>query len=183
MQYIYSRVSTGKQETENQTLKLRELYPRASIVEETASGSKARPVLERLVASLERGDELIVYALDRLGRRTSEVLRLIEDLDKRGVVLKSLREGVDYSTITGRLVTQILCSIAEMERGLISERTKAALEAKRKQGVKLGGKPKFSPETVAQVRELKGQGLTVRAIAHITGVSPSRVSELTRRVA
>ena len=143
MQYIYSRVSTDKQETQNQLSKLKELFPGAAVFEEVSSGAKARPVLQTLLASLHSGDILIVAALDRLGRRTSEVLALIEDLERRGVILKSIREGVDYSTIAGRLVTQILCACAEMERRLISERTKMALEARRKAGVKLGGPAKF----------------------------------------
>lgn len=181
MQYIYSRVSCDSQKTENQVSKLRELYPNAAIVEEIASGAKQRPLLRELIAKLSTGDELIVYALDRLGRRTSEILLLIEDLDRRGIVLKSVREGISYDSITGKLVTQILCSIAEMERGLISSRTKLALEARRKQGVRLGAKPKFSDETVARVLELKLQKMTVRRIAIEVGMSASRVSQLTKK--
>lgn len=183
MQYIYSRVSTERQETENQTSRLKELYPNAAVVEEVASGAKARPMLQKLIAGLEKGDELIIFALDRLGRRTTEILALIEDLDRRGIILRSLREGVDYSTIAGRLVTSILVSISQMERELIGERTKAALAAKRKQGIKLGAKPKFSPDTIRQVHELRAAGLTVREVARKTGVSPGRVSQLTGRKA
>jgi putative DNA-invertase from lambdoid prophage Rac len=182
MQYVYSRVSTLKQDTENQLSKLREQYPTADVIEETASGAKSRPGLKALVAKLCRGDELIVAALDRLGRRTSEVLALIEDLEKRGVVLKSLREGVDYSTVCGRLVTQILCSVAEMERGLIGSRTRDALAAKRQQGIIGGRRPTYSAEVIARVRVLRASGLTVRAVALETGVSASRVSQLTRAV-
>jgi len=180
MQYIYSRVSTDKQETQNQLSRLRELFPAAAVFEEVASGAKARPVLQTLLASLQGGDVLIVAALDRLGRRTSEVLALIEDLERRSVILKSIREGVDYSTIAGRLVTQILCACAEMERRLISERTKLALEARKKAGVKLGGPAKYPLETIQKVRELRRRGETVRAIARLTGVSASRVSQLCR---
>ena len=120
MLYIYSRVSTGRQDTANQLAKLRELYPAATVFEETASGAKRRPILESLLQLLKEGDQLIIAALDRLGRRTSEILALIEDLERRGVVLKSLREGLDYSSISGKLVTQILAACAEMERGLIA---------------------------------------------------------------
>lgn len=180
MQYIYSRVSTDKQETQNQLSSLKELFPNAAVFEEVASGAKARPVLQTLLGSLQKGDTLIVAALDRLGRRTSEVLGLIEDLEKRGVILKSMREGVDYSTIAGRLVTQILCSVAEMERRLISERTKMALEARKKAGVKLGCPAKYANEVVAQVRELRSAGKTVREVALVTGMSASRVSQLSR---
>lgn len=178
MQYIYSRVSTDKQDTENQLSKLKEMFPQAAVFEEVASGAKSRPVLQTLLGSLKEGDILIVAALDRLGRRTSEVLALIEDLERRGVVLRSIREGVDYSTIAGRLVTQILCACAEMERRLISERTTLALAARRKAGVKLGAPSKYSSETVNEIRALRSQGRTVREIARITGVSPSRVSQL-----
>jgi DNA invertase Pin-like site-specific DNA recombinase len=183
MQYIYSRVSTAKQDTENQLSRLRELYPNAVVVDETASGAKSRPELKMLVAKLLRGDELIVAALDRLGRRTSEVLGLIEDLEKRGVVLKSLREGVDYSTVCGRLVTQILCSVAEMERGLIASRTRDALAAKRTQGIVGGRKPSFSNETIQQVKLLRASGLSCRGVSAKTGVSPSRISQICRAAA
>lgn len=179
MLYIYSRVSTGRQDTANQLAKLRELYPTATVYEETASGAKRRPVLEALLETLVSGDHLIVAALDRLGRRTSEILALIEDLEKRGVVLKSLREGLDYGTIAGKLVTQILAACAEMERGLIASRTRDALAAKRAQGIVGGRRPTYPAEVVAKVHALRKQGLTCRAIAAMTGVSASRVSQLT----
>jgi DNA invertase Pin-like site-specific DNA recombinase len=182
MQYIYSRVSTDRQETQNQLSQLKELYPNAAVFEEVASGAKARPVLQTLLSSLQEGDCLIVAALDRLGRRTSEVLSLIEDLERRGVILRSIREGVDYSTIAGRLVTQILCACAEMERRLISERTKIALEARKKAGVKLGCPSKYSSDIVRRVLKLRAEGKTVRAVADLTGVSASRVSQLSRAV-
>lgn len=169
-----------KQETQNQLSRLKELFPNAAVFEEVASGAKVRPVLQTLLGSLHAGDVLIVAALDRLGRRTSEMLGLIEDLERRGVVLKSIREGVDYSTIAGRLVTQILCACAEMERRLISERTKIALEARKKAGVRLGEPVKYSAEVIRRVRELRGQGHTVREVATTIGMSASRVSQLTR---
>jgi DNA invertase Pin-like site-specific DNA recombinase len=182
MQYIYSRVSTDKQETQNQLSQLKDLFPGAAVFEEVASGAKARPVLQTLLGILKKGDVLVVAALDRLGRRTSEVLGLIEDLERREVVLKSIREGVDYSTIAGRLVTQILVSVAEMERRLIGERTRLALDAKRRAGVRLGCPAKYSALTVQRVQELRAQGRTVRDVANATGMSASRVSQLCRMV-
>lgn len=178
MQYIYSRVSTGKQDTANQLAKLRELYPTAKVFEETASGAKRRPVLESLLHTLQAGDQLVVAALDRLGRRTSEILALIEDLEKRGVILKSLREGVDYSTIAGKLVTQILAACAEMERGLIASRTRDALAAKRAQGIVGGRRPTFTQDTVERVKALRAEGFSCRDVAAMTGMSASRVSQV-----
>ncbi len=178
--YIYTRVSTDGQTTDNQSLQLVDKYPQAELVTETASGAKRRPKLEDLVASLQQGDTLVVAALDRLGRRTSEVLHLIEDLERRGVILKSEREGIDYSTPMGRLVTQILVSVAEMERSLISERTKSALAAKRKQGI-VGGRPKtISQATWTAVKKLAADGKGVNVIARELGISNCTVSTYLR---
>lgn len=87
--FIYSRVSTGNQDATNQTTNLKQQFPHAEVIEETASGGKARPALERLVQELQSGDTLVVAALDRLGRKTSEILLLVEDLEKRGIILRS----------------------------------------------------------------------------------------------
>ena len=180
MQYVYSRVSTDSQDTDNQTVRLKELYPQAIVFEEKCSSSKERAVLAKLISILEKGDVLIVMALDRLGRKTSEVLKLIEDLEKKGIVLKSVREGVDYSTITGKLVTQILCSVAEMERNLISERTKAALAVKKQKGIIGGRKPTFSAEEIDRAIAMRREGLTLKEISQATGISESRIHQLTR---
>lgn len=180
MEYIYSRVSTDRQDTQNQLSHLQSRYPNAQVHEETASGFKKRPILDALIPRLKKGDVLIVAALDRLGRKTLEILGLIEDLDKRGVILVSIREGLDYSTIAGRLVMQILVSIAEMERSLISERTKSALAAKRKQGIVGGRRPTYSQDVVSRVKELRRQGLTIQEINRLTSISTGRISELLR---
>jgi len=180
--YIYTRVSTGFQDTQNQTQLLVQQFPDAEVVEEVASGGKARPKLTELISRLEKGDTLIVAALDRLGRKTVEILSLIEDLDRRGVILKSLREGVDYGSISGRLVVQILVSVAELEKSLISQRTKAALEAKRQQGVVGGRRPKFSKEQVERALTLRESGVTLKHIAQQLGMSVARVQQLTRRI-
>lgn len=170
------------QDTENQTTLLLQQFPDAEVIQEIASGGKARPKLLELIGRLEKGDTLVVAALDRLGRKTVEILSLIEDLDRRGIILKSLREGIDYGSISGRLVVQILVSVSELERSLISQRTKAALEAKRQQGIVGGRKPKFSKEQVEQALTLRSSGVTLREIAQQLGMSVARVQQLTRRI-
>lgn len=180
MQHIYTRVSTDKQETDNQVSRLSEMFPDAQVHEEVASGTKSRPVLKALLVKLCKGDVLIVSSLDRLGRKTSEILLLIEDMERRGIILKSIREGVDYSTMVGKLVTQILCSVAEMERNMISERTKIALQARKKRGMRLGAKPIYTREQAERARTLRRQGLTVAEVAVRVGMSASRVSQLTK---
>lgn len=183
MLYIYSRVSTDKQDTENQLARLRELYPNASFVEETASGTRSRPLLDALLLQLQSGDTLIVYAIDRLGRRASEVLTLIEKLGARGITLKSIREGIDISTIAGKLVMQVLASVAEMEVNLIRERTKAALAAKRKQGIVGGRRPTYSQDLIKRAKELRLQGKTLKEVAAETGISISRIAQLSKKPA
>jgi DNA invertase Pin-like site-specific DNA recombinase len=178
MNYIYARVSTSLQDTQNQLHKLQERYPDAVVTTEVCSSGKTRPELQALLGKLVGGDTLIVSALDRLGRSALEVLGLIENLTKRDINVVSIREGVDYSTISGRLVTQILCSVAELERNLIRERIVLALQAKRKLGIVGGRRPTFPPEVVKQVYALRSQGLTQCAVARAVGMSQSRVHQL-----
>lgn len=176
--FIYSRVSTDGQTTDGQLVGLQARFPTAKVVSEVASGAKSRPMLKALVDGLQAGDRLIVAALDRLGRRCSEVLRLIEDLQARGVTLLSVREGVDYSTPTGRLVTQIMVSISEMERALIAERTRASLRAVREAGTKLGRPPLHSQELLEQALALVDAGKSAREAARTVGISHTYVNHL-----
>lgn len=179
--YIYSRISTEGQNADSQLSKLTEMFPAAKVVSEVASGAKSRPMLAALVKQLQKNDRLIVYSLDRLGRRTLDLLQLMEELEKRGVVFKSIREGVDYSTIAGRLVTQVLASVAEMERGLISERTKAGLAAAKKKG-KLGGRPEVHSKEIkkAAIALVQEQGYSIRKAAKKVGMSAWYLSKLIR---
>ncbi len=180
-EYIYSRVSTEEQSVDAQLSGLRIKFPTAKVVSETASGVKARPILKALVGSLVEGDKLIVAALDRLGRRTLDVLQFIEELDKRGIILISVREGVDYSTITGRLVTQILVSVSEMERSLISQRTKAGLAAARAKG-RIGGRPPlYSDRDIQDALAFLAAGMTAKKVARKTKISYSYLNYLRRR--
>ncbi len=164
-QFIYSRVSTNLQDTQNQVVRLREQFPNAKVFEETASGAKSRPELDRLIKQLQSGDELIVSSLDRLGRRAAEVILLVEELDRRKVILKSLRENIDFSTLAGRFVFQILAALSEMERRLISERTKSALQARKQLGVKLGRPRKHSAQLRKQAQSLRSKGKTLQSIS------------------
>lgn len=180
MIYSYLRVSTDKQATDTQEHDLAKRFPDATVFRETASSVKARPVLEALLSALKPGDTLAVAALDRLGRKTSEIIKLIEDLQKRGVSVISLRDGVDYSTPTGRLVTQILVSVSELERSLISQRTCAAMQALKAKGVRLGRPAKFSAADLERARQLKAQGETHYAISQVTGISVRHLTSVLR---
>jgi DNA invertase Pin-like site-specific DNA recombinase len=179
--YIYTRVSTDGQSTGPQVLELLSQHPLARVVSETAGGSRRRPKLDELVRALRRGDRLIVAGLDRLGRRTTEVLGMIEDLQRRGVVLVSKREGVDYSTPAGRLLTQVLVAVAEMEHSMIAERTRAGLEAARRRGAILGRDQTFSRESVAEAFRMMDEGSSLSAAARHVGMTPTHLSRLRKR--
>ena len=174
-QYIYSRVSTPGQTTDPQTLALTARYPDAQVVSEIASGAKARPMLKALIDQLRPGDELIVVGLDRLGRRTAEVLTLLETLEKRGINFISLREGVDFRTAVGKLVLSILAAVASMEREMLRERTRAGLAAAKAKG-RVGGRPATIPlEALDGALARVSEGVSLREAAAEFGISHTRI--------
>lgn len=175
-QYVYARVSTDLQSAASQLPQLLQRYPGATLVTEVASGAKSRPLLDALLATLQPGDTLVVAALDRLGRRCSELVALLDSLTARGIVLVSLREGIDLSTIAGRFVGNILCALAQMEREMISERTKSALAAKKAAGVILGRRSSVPKAVVAKMHSMRAAGYTGLEISFAVKLSPTQVS-------
>lgn len=140
MIFGYQRVSTKDQTFDMQTDAL-ERYGCEKVFSDIASGAKAsRPSLEQLLAQLRAGDVIVVYKLDRLGRSLKHLIELIDSLTKMQVGLVSLNDPVDTTSPQGRLITNIFASIAEFERELIAERTKAGLAAARARG-RSGGRP------------------------------------------
>ncbi len=177
MIYIYTRVSTTKQTGDNQSFALLELYKGAELVEEVAGGTKARPKLDALIAGLKKGDTIVVYSLDRLGRSTRDVLGIIEAVIAAGARLVLHREQVNYDTAVGRMLIQVMASVAELERNLISERTKTALAQRKAQGVKLG-RPRLLPNHKRdKARAMASQGKSIRVISKLLDVSKSTVQE------
>ncbi len=149
----YARVSTDEQTTDPQLDELRRAGC-ARVFQDIMSGSsRARPELRKAQAAARPGDTLVVVRLDRLARSLSHLLEVVEDLDKRGIGFRSLNDPVDTTTPQGRFTLQILGAVAELERALIRERTKAGLRAARAQG-RVGGNPglrRRDPDAVAKV--------------------------------
>lgn len=149
MKLGYARTSTGdgRQKLDLQLDALRLAGVDADhIYTDQASGSKMdRPGLDACLKALREGDTLVVYRLDRLGRNTTGVVTLIEDLAGRGVAFHSTTEALDTSTPAGRLMLTLIAAFAQMERELIRERVMAGLEAARARGVSGGRKPKLTP--------------------------------------
>ena len=144
MKYGYGRVSTQTQELARQE----DLFNRFGIDEryrfmEKMTGTKAnRPQLDRLKDEVREGDTVYIESLSRLGRSAKDLLALIDYFQNKGVILVSDKENIDTSTPAGKMLTTIMCALAEFERDLIVERTKEGLEAARARGRKGGRKPK-----------------------------------------
>ena len=172
----YVRVSTGDQDAALQ-LDALEREGCIRIFSDTASGARAeRPELSRLFDQLRSGDTLVVWRLDRLGRSLGHLIETVAQLDERGVGFKSLQESMDTTTPGGRLVFHVFGALAEFERDLIRERTRAGLKAARARG-RRGGRPSvMSAEKVEVARRMyESREYTVAAIAATLGVSRASI--------
>jgi len=142
------------------------------IFEDKLSGARAdRPGLAALLDYAREGDTVTVVAPDRLGRSLSGIIRTIEQLQSKGVALKSIREGIDYSTPVGKMVAGILGALAEYERTLINERAASAREAARGRGRQVGRKRVLNESKIAQARILRANGQTMAEICSTLGVA------------
>ena len=140
----YARVSTNSQELQSQRDALEEAgCPKKLIFTDTISGAKAaRPGLDNCLGELKAGDTLVVWRLDRLGRSVRHLIDLVEQLRQRKIGFKSLCDGaIDTTTASGELIFHIFTALAQFERKLIQERTRAGLDAARARGRKGGRKP------------------------------------------
>ena len=157
---FYARVSTRDQKPDSQIAAARRLGVKdAHIFIEKASGARHdRPMLDKTLAALEEGDTLAVFKLDRLGRSLSHLVKVLEDLDARGVHFMTAEDGLSTKGSTGKLVLNILGSIAQFERNLMLERTRAGLAAARAKG-RIGGRPRrMGPTDVTKARGLLAKG-------------------------
>lgn len=175
----YARVSTDDQNLDLQINALRTAGCDVIFQDQGLSGlALRRPGLEEALLSLSAGDVLIVWRLDRLGRSLIDLLGTIEKLHIREVGFRSLTETIDTTNATGRLMFQIMGALAEFERSLIAERTRAGLNAAKQRGVRLGRPSLVNPEQLERARMLSSQGTKQRDIALALGISPSTVSRI-----
>jgi DNA invertase Pin-like site-specific DNA recombinase len=175
---IYARVSTlHAQNPEMQLDELREYASRreweivGSYVDQGVSGSKeSRPELNRLMSDAHRRkfDAVLVWKIDRWGRSLTHLVNSLADLAAYGVAFVSLRDNLDLSTPSGRLMLQIIGAMAEFERSLIQERVRAGLRNARAKGKRLG-RPVIAVDA-AEVHRLRSEGLPWRAVAARMGV-------------
>jgi DNA invertase Pin-like site-specific DNA recombinase len=175
----YARVSTQDQDLSAQLDALKH-HGVGVLFKEKVSGVRAdRPQLAKLMASLRKGDVVLVTKLDRLGRSTRELLDLIHGIDQAGASFKSLGDPLfDTSTSQGRLLVTMLAAIAEFERELIRERTGEGRKRAMANGVRFGRPPKLSAFQRAEALRRRREGEMLADIARSYGVSLSLISRL-----
>jgi len=167
----YARVSTNDQNLDLQLAALTKAGCQ-KIFDDKSSGSRSeRPGLAKAMEMLREGDSLVVWKLDRLGRSVKHLIDLVGELHQQGVQFRSLTDGIDTATPSGRFFFHVMASLAEMERELTVERTKAGLEAARQLGRKGGRKRRMTDSKIESAKKLLASGVPPRDVAKDLGVS------------
>jgi DNA invertase Pin-like site-specific DNA recombinase len=175
----YARVSTGHQSLDQQldALTAAGVNPKR-VYSDKLSGASTRgqrPGLASLLDYARPGDAIVVVGIDRLGRNAAEVMTTIRELRDRDIVLRSLREGIDTSNSTGRMVAGVLASLAELELELGRERRAAAREARRARGQSIGRPKALDEKKAALAMRMHASGESASTIANALGVSRATV--------
>jgi DNA invertase Pin-like site-specific DNA recombinase len=175
----YARVSTGHQSLDQQldALSAAGVNP-DRIYRDKLSGTSSReqrPGLAALLDYARPADAIVVVGIDRLGRNAAEVMTTIRELRDREIVLRSLREGIDTSNATGRMVAGVLASLAELELELGRERRAAAREARRARGQHIGRPKALDEKKAALALRMHASGESASTIANTLGVSRATV--------
>ena len=169
----YARVSTEQQNLDRQLDALK-TYGVDVLYNEKMTGTKRdRPELEKILDRMTEGDTVVVESLSRLGRSTKDLIELTELFQSKGVHLVSLKESIDTSTSTGKLLFTLMSAIAQFERDVIADRTREGLKSARARG-RTGGRPPTDPDAIKKALKLYGTGeYSVKEIEDLTGVKKS----------
>ena len=181
---IYSRVSTDKQTTENQTQELLAVAERngwtvEAVYSDVISGAKdKRPELDALMTSVLRRevDMVLIWDISRLGRSLQHLLQLIEEFHSKKVDVYFHQQKIDTTTPAGKMCFSICGAVAEWERGMIQERIKAGLARAKAQGKKLGG-PTIPAKTATKAKEMHEVGMSFRKIGRELGIHHGTVKK------
>ncbi|WP_084169979.1 recombinase family protein [Paraburkholderia ferrariae] len=179
----YARVSTDEQ---NLTLQIQALEKAGCVriySDHGISGSlMSRPGLDRALRRIKPGGKLVVWRLDRLGRSLPHLVRLLDQLGRRDVLFQSITEHIDTNSSGGRLIFHVMAALAEFERALISERTRAGMAAARAEGRRLGRRPSLDTGQCQEAsRLLDAEGWTTRQVADHFHVHPRTLRRLVAR--
>src|ERR1035441_4848595 len=179
----YARISTSEQDTKVQVSALESAGCELVFREKASGGRWERPELHKLLGQLRKGDVLVVWKLDRLSRSLRDVLTIMEQLQERKSGFRSLTEAVDTTTPAGRMMMQMVGSFAEFERAMLKQRTKAGIDAARKEGRMGARRPKLKPQQQKEIVKLVTTGKKTAAdAARLFGVHPATVSRLLQRI-
>src|SRR6202161_2694612 len=173
MKYGYARVSTEDQNPAMQLAALKKAGCRTVFKDEVTGAHVKRPALTRCLKALKPGDTLIVWKLDRLGRSLRDLIHMLDGFKQQGIKFRSLTEAIDTETPTGRAMWQMIGVLAELERSLISERTRAGFKDAQRRGVKFGRKVKLTPEQLNHARKLIDKGEARQYVADLLNVGRS----------
>jgi DNA invertase Pin-like site-specific DNA recombinase len=175
----YARVSTAHQSLDQQIDVLAAAGVEGNrVYSDKLSGPSTRqqrPGLASLLDYAREGDAIVVVGIDRLGRNAAEVMMTIRDIGERGIVLRSLREGIDTSNAAGRMVAGVLASLAELELELGKERRTEARDARRARGQSIGRPKALDQSKVALAQRMHASGQSAGTIASTLGVSRATV--------
>ncbi len=167
----YARISTADQNLDLQLASLKDMGCE-KIYQDQISGTKtSRPGLEMALELLRKNDTLVVWKLDRLGRTVKGLIDLVNRLHQREIHFKSITDNVDTSTPSGRFFFHVMASLAQMERELMAERTKAGLAAARAKGRVGGRKRKMTQSKIESAKQLLANGILPKDVAQNLGVS------------
>jgi DNA invertase Pin-like site-specific DNA recombinase len=179
VQLGYARVSTSHQSLDQQmdALTTAGVDP-SRVYSDKLSGTSTREQRNGLAALMDyarEGDAIVVVGIDRLGRSAAEVMVTIRELGERGIVLRSIREGIDTSTAAGRMIAGVLASLAELELELGKERRSAARDARRSRGQAIGRPKALDASKTSLARRMHASGESASTIAGSLGVSRATV--------
>lgn len=175
----YARVSTHEQNLDLQRDELKRVGAEVIYEDRTSGKTAERPELQHCLKALRAGDTLTVWRLDRLGRNLQDLLRIVTELEAKGVTFKSLKESIDTRGPAGKLVFHLFAALAQFERELLRERNMAGLDAARSRGRKGGRPPSLSPAQKNMALSLMKSGeLGISEIGKQLGVSRSTLYNL-----
>jgi DNA invertase Pin-like site-specific DNA recombinase len=184
MRIGYARVSTDGQSIDLQTDALQRFGCQVIFKDEGQSGARrSRPGLEQCLAQLAVGDDLVVWKLDRLGRSLPHLIEVVNELDRRRIGLVSLSEAINTTSPGGVLIFHIMAALAQFERALISERTKAGMLSARMRGRHVGRPRKLDDgHLAAAITDFDGKPGGIASAALRLGVSRATVYRALKRV-
>ncbi|HLV29423.1 MAG TPA: recombinase family protein [Burkholderiaceae bacterium] len=179
IRYGYARSSAGDRNLEQQIEELTQAAcSRIYSDDGIALAGSSYPGLDKLTKKLRRGDTLVVCRLDRLGHSLRDLVELIDDLGSSGIHFVSLAEGIDTTRSEGRLLFHMMAALAEFERSVISERTKAGMAAARAAGKHVGRKPALDRKQQAEIKKAYANEVPVETLAKRYAVHPRTIQRL-----